>query len=83
MKNGGTANAGAFAVRLAVDGVEAASVSVDGLEAGQEREVRFDDLRLKNGKRSLVAVADAKGDVAESKEDNNDRTVTAECKDDD
>jgi hypothetical protein len=83
VKNGGTADAGTFAVRLAVDGVEAAVVSVDGLDAGLEREVRFDDLRLKNGKRALVATVDAKGDITESKEDNNDRAVTAECKDDD
>jgi hypothetical protein len=83
VKNGGTTDAGAFAVRLAVDGTEAADVAVAGLDAGQEDEVRIDDVRLKKGKRTLVATIDTKGAVAESKEDNNERTAAAECKDDD
>jgi CARDB len=83
VKNAGSAKAGEIVVRLTVDGGEAVEETLDGLEAGKEREVRFDDLRLKNGKRALVATVDAKGDITESKEDNNDRAVTAECKDDD
>ena len=33
--------------------------------------------------RELTATADAKKTVAESKEDNNEQTVTVKCKDDD
>lgn len=82
VKNGGTTAAGAFAVRLTVDGVEVADVAATGLAAGQEQEVRIDDVRLKKGKRALVATVDTKGAVAESKEDNNERAATAECKGD-
>jgi len=83
VKNGGTTAAGAFAVRLTVDGVEAADVAVPGLDAGKEHEVRMDDLRLKKGKRALLATVDSKGAISESSENNNERPVTAECKDDD
>ncbi len=82
VKNGGAAAAGSFQVRLQVDGGEAHEASVPGLEAGEEREVRFDDLRLRKGERKLTATADAKGAVAESNEENNERKVTAGCKDD-
>jgi hypothetical protein len=83
-KNAGAAKAGAFAVRLVVDGDddEAKERSVDGLEAGQEREVRFDDVRLRKGERTLTAVADPQNGITESKDDNNELTVTARCKDD-
>jgi len=82
--NGGTANAGAFAVRLQVDGAadQTTEEAVPGLEAGQEREVRFDDVRLKKGEREFTATADASKTVDESDEDNNARTVSARCKDD-
>jgi hypothetical protein len=82
VKNAGAA-AGAFALRLVVDGDdEAKEKPVADLEGGQEREVRFDDVRLKQGERTLTAVADAKDALAESKEDNNELKVTARCKDD-
>ncbi len=83
VKNGGTGKAGSFAVRLVVDGDddEAKEKLVADLEAGQEREVRFDDVRLKKGERKLAAIADAKGAVAESKEDDNELKVSARCKD--
>ena len=83
VKNAGTADASAFAVRLAVDGEQVAEQPVTGLEAGQERELRVDDVRLKKGVRTLTAIADAKQTVAETNEDNNERKVTAQCKDDD
>ena len=82
VKNGGAGKAEKFAVRLTVDGGEAVEETVDGLEAGQEREVRFDDVRLKKGERTLLAIADAKGAVSESNEDNNERKLTARCQDD-
>jgi subtilase family serine protease len=56
---------------------------VTGLEAGKELEVRFDDVKLKKGDRALTIAVDAKGAVTESKEDDNERKVTAQCKDDD
>jgi subtilase family serine protease len=39
-------------------------------------------VRLKQGGHNLTAIADPKGSVAEAKEDNNDRTVTARCNED-
>ena len=54
----------------------------DGLDAGKEHEVRFADVRLKEGERSL-AIADANKAIAETKDDNNELKVTARCKDDD
>jgi hypothetical protein len=85
VKNSGTANAGASIVRLLVDGAndQTSGKSVPGLDAGQEREVRFDDVRLKKGEHKLEATADAEKTVAESDEGNNARTVTARCNDDD
>jgi CARDB len=83
VKNSSTGKAEKFAVRLTVDGGEVVEETVAGLEAGQEHEVRFDDVRLKKGERTLTVLADAKGAVAESKEDNNERKVTARCQDDD
>jgi hypothetical protein len=86
VKNGGTGKAGDFVVRLVVDGDSGAAKDEevgDGLDAGQEHEVRFDDVRLRKGERTLTAVADATKGIAESKEDNNELTVTAQCKDDD
>jgi hypothetical protein len=82
VKNGGAAKADGFVVRLSADGVSV-EASVPGLDAGQEREVRFEDVRLKKGRRTLTALADAKGAVAEANEDDNDRKVTAQCTDDD
>jgi hypothetical protein len=85
VRNGGAAGAGPFTVRLVVDGEgdEAEERTVATIDAGQEREVRFDDVRLKKGQRTLTATADAAKAVAERNEDNNERTVTATCKDDD
>jgi hypothetical protein len=80
VKNTGTANAESFAVRLDVDGDAAGDESMDVLEAGKEREVRFGDVRLKKGDHKLVATADPKNTVAESKDDNNAQTVPVTCR---
>jgi len=80
VKNAGAADVEGFAVRLAVDGGEALEESVDGLEAGKEREVRFGDVRLKKGEHQLAATADPKNTVAESADDNNERTVAVACR---
>ena len=82
VKNTSKGDAESFAVRLTVDGEQVAEQSITGLEAGKEQEVRFDDVRLKKGARTLTALADAKQTVAEADEDNNERKVTAQCKDD-
>ena len=90
VKNAGTATAGPFVVRITVDEVQgddiqayAVVASTDGLEAGQEREVRFDEVKLKKGTHALAAVADYKLTVAESTDGNNDREVAVRCTDDD
>ncbi len=57
--------------------------TVSGLDAKQEREVRFDDVRIKEGRRTLTATVDAGKAVAESDETNNARAVTAFCEDED
>jgi subtilase family serine protease len=84
VKNDGAADAGAFAVRLVIDGDddEARVKQVADLAAGQEREVRFDDVRLKKGGRQLSATADAQQAVDETSETNNARTVSVTCEDD-
>ena len=85
VKNEGAASADGFAVRLLVDDdqAEAEEKTVSGLDAGKEQEVRFDDVRLRKGERTLTVATDAKNAVSESKEDNNERKVTATCKEDD
>ena len=50
---------------------------MDGLDAGQEREVRFDNIQLKAGAHTLTAATDTEGAVAEFKEDNKELKVTA------
>jgi hypothetical protein len=79
VKNAGDEKADAVAVRLTVDGAEAGTQAVKGLEAGKQREVRFEDVRLKKGEHKLTASVDPKDTVAESKADNNELTVTVGC----
>lgn len=55
VRNAGPGDAGAFNVRLIVD-VEARDEMIDGLGAGQEREVRFDGVALKKGAHIFKAV---------------------------
>jgi hypothetical protein len=85
VKNTGAGKAEGFAVRLVVDDAQgdADDQSVNGLEPGKEREVRFGDVRLKKDEHTLTATADAKGTVAESNDKNNDLRVTVRCNDDD
>ena len=82
VKNAGSVKAGGFAVRLDADGDEVSVESVDGLEAGKEREVTFEDVRLKKGEHKLAATLDPKSSVAESNEENNERQVSARCQGD-
>jgi hypothetical protein len=81
VKNAGPAaiSTGPVTVRLAVDGDTAGELSVPAVEAGQEREARFEDVRLKKGPHKLAATVDPSGSIPESNEENNRRTVTAAC----
>jgi len=85
VKNQGTGAAGGFTVRLIVDDASHAAVieSVGALDVGNQREIRFGGVELKKGERTLAVRADAEQAVPESNEGNNDRTVSATCKDDD
>ena len=82
VKNAGAEKAGAFAVRLQADGNELSVESVDGLDAGKEREVRFEDVKLTKGEHKLTVTADAKTAVTESSEENNELKVSVRCQDD-
>jgi subtilase family serine protease len=81
VKNAGTTESENATVRLIVDDAQSSALeqAVKGLEAGQEREVRFGDVRLKKGEHSLTAIADTKKATAESKEHNNELKVSARC----
>jgi hypothetical protein len=81
VKNVGAADAKDVSVRLIVDDAQGAAVeqTVKSLDAGQEREVRFEGVRLKKGEHTLAATTDPKSTVAESDDDNNALTVTAGC----
>ncbi len=80
VKNQGPGAAAGFVARIQV-GDDSHEQTVASLDAGKEQEIRFDDIRLKKGTQRLTAVADAKGAVAESNEENNERKATAGCKD--
>jgi hypothetical protein len=81
VKNTGTADASGFAVRLVVDGAESSAFeqAVQSLEAGKEREVRFEGVELKKGEHKLTALADSNRQVTETNEENNALTATARC----
>jgi hypothetical protein len=83
VKNQGTAKAGDFLVRLVADDDQGAALQEelgDGLDAGKEATVRFEDVRLKKGPHSLEATVDPTSGIAESNEANNARQVAATCK---
>jgi subtilase family serine protease len=80
VKNGGTGEAGSFTTRLIVDGDET-DATVDNVRAGEEREVRFENVQLKKGERTLKAIADAERTIDETREENNDFKVSARCTD--
>jgi len=81
VKNEGAASAETFVVRLAVGGRSGDDLeqTVKGLEAGKERELKFENVRLGEGEHTLKATADANDAVDESDEENNERDVTAGC----
>jgi len=85
VKNVGAADAGSFVVHLSEDKADVAlgDKKVDGLKAGQDRELRFDGVRLKKGTQTLEAFVDSKESVAELNEANNRLSVASSCKDDD
>jgi subtilase family serine protease len=79
---GGTA-AGAYLARLAVDDDDVVEKAVEGLDAGKSVDVTFEDVRIKKRTHTLYATADAKDAVTESNENNNIKSVSVSCKDDD
>ena len=81
VKNGGGTDAGAFGVRLRVDDDDAFDATVDALKAGQEREVKFENVQLKKGQHTFKAVADPDHAVSESKDNNNELRIGARCTD--
>jgi hypothetical protein len=81
VQNRGSAGAGSFTVRLAVDGDPASEVAVDGLQAGRERQVSFNGVSLKKGQHTLQASVDSKNGVVETDEDNNQLSKDVNCKD--
>jgi hypothetical protein len=83
VKNGGKEKADSVAVRLSVDGSEVGTQSVKGLEAGKDREVRFDDVRLKKGEHTLTATVRAQDSGAASNGDHNELSASARCTSDD
>jgi hypothetical protein len=82
IKNDSPAAAAGFAVRLVIDDEDkdAKEKSVAGLAAGEQAEVMFEDVRLKQGKREIEATVDAKKTIAESDEDNNRATIGVNCR---
>ncbi len=54
---------------------------MSALEAGKEMDVRFEDVRLKQGMRSVAATVDAGKAIAETDEDNNELKLTVNCRD--
>jgi len=80
VQNRGSAAVGSFTVRLAVDSNPAGEVTVDGLQAGQERQAIFNGVSLKKGSHELTARVDSKSGVAETDEDNNRLRKEVDCK---
>lgn len=72
--NEGTGPAGAFDVDLVLDGALLGSQRLDGLAAGASADV-VRTWTATRGEHALRAVADAREEVAESSEENNDRRV--------
>lgn len=83
IKNQGSGPAGSFVIRLEVDDDHTVEQSLPSLNAGAERDVPFEDVRLKKGERDLTVTVDAKKTVMETNEDNNERKASVKCKDDD
>jgi hypothetical protein len=80
VRNAGTVASDTFGLRLTVDGVDL-DAGVLGLNAGQEREITFNDVQLKKGEHGLKAVADPARAIDETKDNNNELKVSARCAD--
>ncbi|MFN8633237.1 MAG: CARDB domain-containing protein [Chloroflexota bacterium] len=81
VKNAGKGKADGFTARLVVDGADGSAIEqqVNGLDAGQEREVRFGDVQLKKGAHTLAVTLVTGKDALDANLDNNGLTVTAKC----
>jgi hypothetical protein len=83
IKNQGDADAAGFALSLLVgdDEDEVVKRSLTALAKGQQREVVFEDVKLKKGSHQLTVLVDVEDKVAESNESNNQLGQTVSCKD--
>jgi hypothetical protein len=80
VKNGGQVAAGAFAVRLAVNGnLKLEKALVAGLAAGAALDVKPPTDDLNDGSQEVKVLSDGDSEVSESDETNNSREVTATC----
>jgi subtilase family serine protease len=81
VKNSGEADAGTFTVWVSetTADVELGKREVAGLKAGQEQELRFEDVKLKKGPHTIAALADLNNRVSEQDENNNQLEIGASC----
>lgn len=85
VNNQGTANAGQFTVVLLVDGdqEDGGQETVQSLGSAQQRDVQFDDVRLRKGTHQLTVKVDSENRIGESNEDNNQLDFSVSCSEED
>jgi hypothetical protein len=81
VKNDGAGAATSVIVRLDV-GDDDTEKSVPGLDGGKEHDVKFEDIQFKKGQNRVTVTIDAKKTVTESDENNNERQLTVNCRED-
>jgi hypothetical protein len=81
VKNNGPGAAASHVVRLEV-GDDETEKTLAALDGGKELDVRFDEVQFKKGQNRVTVTVDAKKTVAESDENNNERKLTVNCRDD-
>jgi subtilase family serine protease len=79
VKNAGVGRANRSDVRLWVDGQERDTDTVDDLDPGDEKRVRFSNVTLSAGQHQIRVRADASGQIDEGNESNNERTISVSC----
>lgn len=80
VRNDGPRAAASHVVRLEV-GDDETEKTLAALDGGKELDVRFDDVQFKKGQNRVTVMVDAKKTVAESDENNNERKLTVNCRD--
>ena len=81
IKNDGQAKAGAFGVRLTVDGddLDGGYKEIDGLAIGAGMYVTFNGVALPQGSHSLKVIADANDQTLDNKTNNNSKSTNFNC----